>query len=82
MLGVFLQDQVQGQGDDAGEVTARAELREVTRSCCCCGCCTWADLAHGAFCLFSAVAFFGILVGAPVYLYLVKLPGLACSAVG
>lgn len=46
----------------------------------CCACCACANVAHGAFCLFSVVAFFGILVGAPVYLYLVKLPKLACAA--
>ncbi len=47
-------------------------------SCCTQGAC--ADVAHVAFVLFSVVAFFGILVGLPVYLYLVKLPNLACEA--
>ena len=74
----YLQEQALGQEDAVREESARAQQIEVARSCC--GCCTCADLAHGAFCLFSAVAFVGILVGAPVYLYLVKLPSLACGA--
>ena len=70
-----LQGQAGMQGDVSGEETAQAGQTEVARRCCTC-----ANMAHGAFCLFSAVAFFGILLGAPVYLYLVKLPSLACSA--
>ena len=46
----------------------------------CCAQCACGHVAHMAFVLFSVVAFFGILVGAPVYLYLVKLPNLACKA--
>ena len=46
----------------------------------CCACCTCANIVHGVFCMFSVVVFLGILVAAPVYLYLVKLPKLACDA--
>ena len=73
-----LQEQVQGRGGGAGEEPAHEAQTGSAHSCC--GCCTCAKLAHVVFCMFSAVAFFGILVGAPVYVYLVKLPGLACSA--
>ena len=46
----------------------------------CCAHCTCANIVHGLFCTFSVVVFLGILVAAPVYLYLVKLPRLECDA--
>lgn len=76
MICKSLQEHELAQGDVAGEESAVAEQAAKSR---CCACCTCASFAHGAFCLFSAIAFFGILVGLPVYMYLVKLARLSCG---
>jgi hypothetical protein len=46
-----------------------------SRRCCSAGALLWGMGAAG-----SAVLFLGVLAGLPVYLYLVKLPNLACPA--
>ena len=72
-----LQEHELAQGEIAGEEPAGAGQAAESS---CCASCTCAGFAHGAFCLFSATAFFGLLVGLPVYMYLVKLPRLSCGA--
>lgn len=41
-------------------------------------CSTAGYVVYGLACAASVLAFLGALIGAPVYLYLVKLPGLDC----
>lgn len=47
------------------------------------GCRRWRftadNMVYSLACAASALAFLGALIGAPVYLYLIRLPGLECS---
>lgn len=58
---------------DDGAAT-REGTRRQNRVCSPCG------LIRLAFCLVSTVLFLGVLVGLPLYLYLLSLPRLTCPA--